>query len=116
MLGQYFDDDDYKVYLFYASGNRFFSDKKHPNRLEFHSTIENTDPDHHDDYAFCDIAELGLIISKLKDINLEHKYYLSNPIKYSKDNTFRIYNYGNLIFFNFKKNLLGSYGNWSHIL
>jgi hypothetical protein len=116
LLGQYFNDDDYKVYLFYASGNRFFSDKQYPNRLEFHSTIENTQANYHDDYAFSDIAELGLVVPKLKNINLEYKYYLSNPIKYSKDNTFKIYNYGKLIFFNWKKNILGSYGNWSHIL
>ena len=116
LLGQYFNDDDYKVYLFYASGNRFFSDKQYLDRLEFHSTIENTELNFHDDYAFSDIAELGLTIPKLKDIDLEYKYYLTNPIKYSKDNTFRIYNYGKLIFFNGKRNILGSYGNWSHIL
>ena len=115
LLGKYFNDDDYKVYLFYASGNRFFSDKQHPNRLEFHSTLEFTKPNYHDDYAFSDAAELSLIIDRLKNINLYYKHYFDEPIQSSNDKYFKIKNFNNKIFINNKINLLGSYGNWSQL-
>jgi len=65
LLGYYFQDQEYMAYLSFAKGNRFFSDPNYPNKLEFHS--ENS---FNDDYAFCDIAELGLIIPQLK--NTDH--------------------------------------------
>ena len=115
LLGKYFDDPDYSVYLNYAKGHRFFSDKQHPNRLEFHSTIENSTPQFHDDYAFSDKAELALTIPKLHNINANSKHYFDNSIQEYKDNKFDISNTGNRIIFNKIKNVLGSYGNWSHI-
>ena len=115
LLGKYFKDDDYRVYLFYGRGYRFFSDERYPNRLEFHSTIENSSPDFHDDYAFSDIAELGLVIPALRDIDLRYKVYFTRPARSSLDKTFKIYNNGRVIFINNRKNVLGSYGNWSHL-
>ena len=115
LMGKYFDDDDYRVYLFYGSGTRFFSDKWFPYRLEFHSTIERSSPDYHDDYAFSDVAELGLVILEMRDISLDSKFYFKNPIKSSVDDTFRITNNGRVITINNRKNVLGSYGNWSHL-
>jgi len=115
LLGKYFNDADYSVYLFYAQGHRFFSDKRHPDRLEFHSTIEKSESAFHDDYAFSDKSELGLTIEKLRDINLDFKYYFDNQISKSNDNYFKIENNGQIIIMNNKKNTLGSYGNWSHI-
>ncbi|MFH1890217.1 MAG: hypothetical protein ABIJ91_01455 [Candidatus Kuenenbacteria bacterium] len=115
LLGKYFDDEDYTVYLFYAGGHRFFSDKQHPDRLEYHSTLENSDSQFHDDYAFSDKAELGLTIEKLHNINLNFKYFFTHPIQESKDKYFVIKNTGTSIVFGNKIGILGSYGNWSHI-
>ncbi|NMB47937.1 hypothetical protein GYA13_00635, partial [Candidatus Kuenenbacteria bacterium] len=49
LLNYYFHYPDWSVYLNYASGNRFFSDKKYPDRLEYHSTISLSAPRYHDD-------------------------------------------------------------------
>ena len=114
-LGNRFSDSDYQTYLFYASGNRFFSDKKYPNRLEFHSTIESSFPNYHDDYAFCDVLELGLVNNKLKEMEIKYQVYLSQPEIKSNDKYFNIVNSGNIIFVNNQKNYLGSQGNWSHL-
>jgi hypothetical protein len=115
LLGKYFNDDDYRVYLFYGSGSRFFSDKAHPNRLEYHSTIEFSQPDYHDDYSFSNIAELGLTIDKLKNLPTNYKYFFSQPIKKSNDKYFKIVNEGKIIFINKLKLALGSRGNWSRL-
>ncbi len=71
-------------------GHRFFSDKQHPDRLEFHSTIENSDPQFHDDYAFSDKAELALTIPKLQNVNFSSKYYFDDPIQQSSDDSYNI--------------------------
>ncbi len=99
LLGYYFDDNDYMSYLSFASGNKFFSDPNYPQRLEFHSSIGNSEPNFNDDYAFCDIAELGLIIPKLKNIYLYYKINKIQPIQEFKDNTFYIKNTGQEIIF-----------------
>ncbi|MCD4704848.1 hypothetical protein K8R66_02105 [bacterium] len=114
LLGKYFNDSDYMVYLFYASGNKFFSDPKYPNRLEFHSTTINSDPEYHDDYAFSDVAELGLIIPKFKNIDLYYRSSFYNPIFESADKTFDIKNNGQEIVFNDQKNTLHN-SNYSSI-
>jgi len=115
LMGNYFGDDDYRVYLFYGSGTRFFSDEEHPYRLEFHSTIEKSRANFHDDYAFSDIAELGLIVSGLPNIDLTYKYYFDKSYIKSVDGTFNIENTGRAIRFNNVRNVLGTYGNWSHL-
>ncbi len=101
-LGKYFNDDDYRVYLSYASGNRFFSDQQHPDRLEYHSTMKGEIPNYHDDYAFSDIAELGLLFENIKDLNLNQKKYFNKPINKSRDEHFRIINKDNKISINNK--------------
>jgi D-alanyl-D-alanine endopeptidase (penicillin-binding protein 7) len=83
-LGGAAGDIDAAVYFNYAAGNRFFSDARYPNRLEYHRTsveykkqtykvrvrkklVARTrwvalpaPASYHDDYAFVDAAELGL--------------------------------------------------------
>lgn len=116
LLGNFFQDNDYQVYLFYGSGNRFFSDPKYPNRLEFHSTLEKTAPNFHDDYAFVDASELALTLPYFIFNQLDNQQtYFKNPLAKSIDKYFKIYNNGRQIIINNKKNVLGSYGNWSHI-
>ena len=89
LLGYYFNDQNYMDYLSFADGDNFFQDPKYPNRLEFHSkNIFN------DDYAFSDIAELGLIIPKLKNIPLYYKINLLKAEQEFIDNTFYIKNTG----------------------
>ncbi|MDD4333448.1 MAG: hypothetical protein PHT51_05040 [Patescibacteria group bacterium] len=115
MLGKYFGDDDYRVYLNYASGDRFFSDPARPDRLEFHSTIINSEPSYHDDYAFSDIAEMSLAIYKLRDINLNCKNSFFRPIKSSRDGLMNIINSGDSVVVNNRKfNLVGN-GNYSEL-
>jgi len=97
LLNKRFNFKDYKVYLTYAKGGRFFSDKKRPNRLEFHSVIKNTNPLHHDDFGFVTIAELGLYLKSTKDLVYSKSAYSSNFKNISQDNTFSIKNTGKVI-------------------
>ena len=92
LLSYYFNDKDYMHYLSFASNNNFFQDSQYPNRLEFHS--ENI---FNDDYAFSDIAELGLTIPKLKNIPLYYKINLLKAEQEFIDNTFYIKNTGKKI-------------------
>lgn len=94
LLGYYFKDKKYMDYLSYADGDRFFTDPNYPNRLVFQA--ENN---LNDDYAFCDIAELGLIIPKLKNIYLYYKINFEKSKKEFIDNTFYIKNTGQEIIF-----------------
>lgn len=113
MLGKYFGDDDYRVFLNYASGNRFFSDSKRPDRLEFHSTILGAEPNYHDDYAFSDAAEISLATIKLRDIKLECKNNFSQNIRSYRDGLFNIANHGNSLVVNNRKFILSKDGNYS---
>ena len=98
LLGHYFNDNNYMNYLSLTNNNNFFQDPSYPNRLEFHSkNIFN------DDYAFSDIAELGLIIPKLKNIPLYYKINLPQIEQEFIDNTFHIKNTGERIIFNKNK-------------
>jgi len=116
VLNKRFNHKDYNVYLKYAK-NRFFSDPKHPNRLEFHSTIENTSPKFHDDIGYSLIAELSQVNKKTKKTKYKkHPLYLKNKIKFHKDNRFTIQNSGGIININDKEFQLGSYGNWSKLI
>lgn len=86
-LGEAAGDTDAAVYFNYAVGNRFFSDARYPNRLEYHRTSVEykrqtykvrvrkklvtrvkwtaiaARANYHDDYAFVDAAELGLAVN-----------------------------------------------------
>jgi hypothetical protein len=97
LLSYYFNDYNYMNYLSFAEGDNFFQDPHHPNRLEFHS--ENN---FNDDYAFSDIAELGLIVPKLENISLYYKINLPRAEQEFVDNTFYIQNTGEKIIFNKK--------------
>jgi len=112
LLGKYFGDEDYKVYLFFSSGNRFFSDPKHPDRLEFHSTIEGSEPQFHDDYAFSDVAEIGMTIFAEEEM-FSYQYYFKNSNVQSTDSDFTIFNDGRKIVVNNRIFYLGSFGNWT---
>lgn len=116
LLGKYFGDDDYKVYLFYGSGNRFFSDKEHPDRLEFHSTIEDSAPRQHDDYAFSDAAELALTLPVLKNVEWTGKYFFDQPAHGCFAGLLKIKNSGRTVIVNNKKFILGTVGNFSKIV
>lgn len=77
ILGKAFEDPDYTAYLFYGFGDRFFSDPRYPNRLEYHPTVEqdrrqpglppaaDNEFIYNDDYSFADKAELALAIPSL---------------------------------------------------
>ncbi|OGF20361.1 hypothetical protein A2Y83_01135 [Candidatus Falkowbacteria bacterium RBG_13_39_14] len=72
ILGKSFEDPDYTAYLFYGFGDRFFSDPRFPNRLEYHPTIEDEvynlqeyDFEYNDDCSFADKAEFALAIPSL---------------------------------------------------
>lgn len=97
LLSYYFNDHNYMDYLSFANGNKFFSDPNYPHRLEFNSNNK-----FNDDYAFSDIAELGLIIPKLKNISLYYKIKILKPKREFIDNTFYIQNTGEKIIFNKK--------------
>lgn len=97
LLSYYFDDPDYMLYLSLTTGNKFFSDPNYPNRLEFHSETE-----FNDDYAFSDIAELGLMISKLKNIYLYYHVASLQNKPSTTNNTFQIQNTGQKITLNKK--------------
>jgi hypothetical protein len=97
LLSYYFNDHNYMNYLSFAEGDNFFQDPNHPNRLEFHS--ENI---FNDDYAFSDIAELGLTIPKLKNISLYYKINLPQDEQEFIDDTFYIKNTGEKIIFDKK--------------
>ena len=115
LIGQYFHDDDYRVYLFYSRGNRFFSNRQQPNQLEYHSTLEGSLPNYHDDYAFSDAGEIGLEIGKFDNMNLNNKYYFTNPVSQTQDKYFKVINNKKNIIINQKVVILGSYGNWSKL-
>lgn len=108
LLGQYNGDPDYGVYFLYGGRNRFFSDKEHKQRLEFHSTIQFSEPQYHDDYAFSDVLELGLVVKNLKDTPVLYRDRMSQPIVKSKDTYFTIRNFGTIILVNNHINVQGN--------
>lgn len=110
-LGKAFNDNDYAAYLFYGFGDRFFSDPSHPNRLEYHPTIEGSLPEFNDDYSFVDAAELALSIPSLED-KFRFTCFISTP-KITPQENFIQANDGREIIFAGRKFILGSYGNWA---
>lgn len=114
ILGKSFNDNDYGAYLFYGSGDRFFSDPDHPNRLEYHSTLEESDSQFHDDYSFTDAAELALAVPSLDADVLNFVPRIAIP-KIIQDSNFIKKNTGREIIFKNYRLISGSYGNWSRI-
>lgn len=106
LLNAKFGFPDYGVYLGYASNNRFFSDVKHPNRLEYHATQEGASPLYHDDIAFSNLAELALIIPGWSDHPLVGSKLLKGYPLYAKENAFTIINHGDIIWVNETKIIL----------
>lgn len=89
LLSYYFNDLNYMNYFSVIEGDNFFQDPNYPNRLEYHNNnIFN------DDYAFSDIAELGLTMPKLNNISFYYKITLPRPGQEFRDNTFYIQNTG----------------------
>lgn len=115
ILSKRFKFSDYSIYLTYSGGNRFFSDKNHPNRLEFHSAIEKSKPMLHDDLAFVTAAELG---NRFLSQNLTYDPIILSAVfkNTSADKTFTITNIGKIIVINNSQYNLGSYGNWYNIV
>jgi hypothetical protein len=97
LLGKYANDDDYRVYLTYAKGSKFFSNPLQPNALEYHSTLKGSTPVYYDDYSFVDAAEVGLVISALPGVSLQQKIQIAKPIKKSQDPFFSIWNTGTAV-------------------
>lgn len=112
ILNKRFHFSDYGVYLAYADKHRFFSDKKHPNRLEFHSAVEGSDPVYHDDLGFALIAEMALSLKSLQPFIYKPAKRSMRFRNRSSDNTFWIFNNGKYIAANNFRYNLGSHGNW----
>ncbi|MFA6296329.1 MAG: hypothetical protein WC663_03175 [Patescibacteria group bacterium] len=115
ILNKRFNHKDYSVYLNYVKP-RFFNDKASPNRLEFHSTMIDTEPNYHDDIGFSLIAEISkndnkIINTKFKKeinrINLKNNSY--------QDKRFTIKNNGGIIIINNKEYQLATNGDYSRI-
>ena len=70
LLNYKFNFDDSSVYFNYASADKFFSDPRYPNRLEYHSTINNSDPNYHDDISFSNLAELALLTPTFTNLTI----------------------------------------------
>jgi len=100
LLNYYFGYPDYNVYLNYGSGNRFFSDPKFPDRMEYHSTVYQTEPRYHDDISFSNLAELALLLPAFDNlkINSSSKARLM-PFGLAVQNSYRIVNKGASVFF-----------------
>lgn len=98
LLNWRFGYADYGAYLNFAQGNRFFSDPKYPNRLEYHSTRQNSAPNFHDDFAFSNLAELALATPFFANQELK----LSTNLKVKVTNP-KISNNGQVIIYNHKK-------------
>lgn len=96
LISMHFKKDDYGTYLNYAYGNRFFSDPKFPNRLEYHATRISEKPNYHDDYAFSNIAEFALA---LPSFETDTSIKFSQKLKLSTKKVATISNTGKTIVF-----------------
>ncbi len=117
-LGEAAADTDAAVYFNYAGINRFFSDARYPNRLEYHRTSVEykrqtykvwvrkklvtrvkwtplpARANYHDDYAFIDAAELGLAAALKLNTDNPKATALQNPLNYTDDGELQIQNDG----------------------
>ena len=130
-LGEAATDIDAAVYFNYAAGsaqkgsalagNRFFSDARYPNRLEYHRTSVEykrqtykvwvrkklvtrvkwtplpARANYHDDYAFIDAAELGLAAALKLNTDNPKATALQNPLNYTDDGELQVQNDGTAI-------------------
>ncbi|HRY63033.1 MAG TPA: thrombospondin type 3 repeat-containing protein [Patescibacteria group bacterium] len=119
LLNYYFHYPDWNVYLNYASGNRFFSDKAYPDRLEYHSTIAGSAPRYHDDISFSNLSELALAVPTFDNFILNNSVQSLSLINPPLSTTYQVTNTGTTITFN---NLLlrqtkdGGYTTWQYLL
>jgi hypothetical protein len=116
LLNYRFGYTDYSTYLSYGYGDRFFSDPKYPNRLEYHSTIEDTAPNFHDDYAFSNLAELALAfpIWQKMPTDFSQDQIIGHVETNSTSGGLAVYNWGNAIWFDGIKWTLSSSGDSSN--
>ncbi len=100
LLNYYFGFKDWSVYLNYASGNRFFSDRKYPDRLEYHSTILGSDPRYHDDISFSNLAELLTSMPTFNNLIIDPNARILNLNNLPLSSAYRVVNQGTTIIFN----------------
>lgn len=97
LLNYRFGYEDYGTYFNFAKRNHFFADPEYPNRLVYYSTVAQSDPQYHDDYAFTNIAELTAVLPSFENLTIEYKTHLSNIPKRSIDAHNSIKNNGDTI-------------------
>jgi len=115
LLNKRYKHKDYSVYLNYTK-HRFFNDKSSPNRLEFHSTMEGSSPNYHDDIGFSLVAEMSKINKHIKKTKFKKKSKnLILKTKEYQDKRFTIKNYGGIIIINDKEFRLSTHGDYSRI-
>lgn len=115
ILNKRYKHQDFSVYLNYLKP-RFFNDKISPNRLEFHSTMEGTEPNYHDDIGFSLVAEISKNDQHIKKTKLKkdiRTLNLKNNI--FQDKRFTIKNNGGIIIINNKEFQLATNGDYSRI-
>lgn len=116
LLAKRFKYADYQTYLYHLTTNRFFSDQRFENRLEWHTTFEDNPVAYHDDYSFANIAELAMIQENWQNARFPTQYFPLQNSNITKSLTFFIKNNGDKIIFidktvkSIKKVRLSSYG------
>ncbi len=122
VMGTIAKDADAPVFFAYAQGDRFFSDKRYPDRLEFHSTKEGSTPQFHDDIAFSDVVELASVLPRFSTgIPIMGRTVLASGTKAKRDGDFAILNTGTSVQVTDRRAKtvsvvrLGSHGNWTRI-
>lgn len=116
LLAKRFKYADYQTYLHHLTTNRFFSDQRFKNRLEWHATFEGSQVVYHDDYSFANIAELTIIQKNWQDVQFPLEYAPLQNTNITNSETFFIKNNGDKIIFIdkinklIKKIRLSSYG------
>jgi len=109
LLNCRFHYDDCGTYLNYALGNKFFSDLKYPNRLEYHYTVyhKKKDINFHDDISFSNLAEFVLLIPKFRNLKFDLTNQLNLITQEKISPNIYVKNEGRLIHYNnFKYELL----------
>lgn len=119
LLNYRFGYADWSVYLNYASGNRFFSDKKYPDRLEYHATISGSAPRYHDDISFSNLAELFLALPAFQDLTLDTSAKSLSLSDLPLSTTYQVVNRGTALTFNnlvLRQTKDGGYTTWQYLL
>lgn len=100
ILNYRFGYTDFSTYLNYAWGDRFFSDQKHPDRLEYHATVGGRAPQYHDDISFSNMAELLLADNYFGDMKFLFQDRMVNIPRETISPEITVINRGDLIVFN----------------